>query len=564
MVQPPIYDVGINVEVRKGRAADTACCALVIGINRTGLPNGAARELDKVLDGTISKIVAGIDVGPEPGKTHIMFTKHLPIRPERIILTGIGKSGRRARRDEVRQGMAVTANLAEKSGLREVVAVFPPGGSVELARTMVEGFVIGSYRWDRFKGKKRNGASSFTLLVQNAKDLKNATRGAEAGKVASESVWMVRNLANTPGNELTPRIFEDFIGKVAKASGIGFRSYGPKEIKKMEMNGLLAVNRGSAEEPRFFELEYIGKGSGGKKARPIVLVGKAVTFDTGGISLKPVTNMDQMKYDMSGGGTVLGVISAAARLKLPLRLIGLIPCTDNMPGSMAYKPGDVIKYRNGRTVEVISTDAEGRLILADALLRAGEMNPRYVVDIATLTGGVKVALARKAAAVLGNDDRLVNALIKAGMGEAERLWRLPMWDDYGDLIKGDTADIKNSGGREGSTITATMFLSNFVSYPWAHIDIAGMGWTERSRGYIQKGSVDCRHWSFVRYRFDSPLIYIYAKSISFSALFLRRQLIITRQEREGRKGIGRPWRLGGGKEIHPGAQGEQGRHHPGT
>jgi leucyl aminopeptidase len=489
MVQRPVYDVGIVVDVEKGKAVDKECCGLVIGINRSGLPKGMARELDKALDGTLSSIVAGIDVGPEPGKIHMMFTKHLPIMPERIILTGVGKSGKRARMDEVRQGMAVATNLVEKKGLKEIVAVFPPGGSVELARTMVEGFVIGSYRWDRYKGKKRNGARSFTLLVENAKDLKNAAKGAEAGKVASESVWMVRDLANTPGNELTPMLFEELIGKVAKASGVTFRSFGPKEIKRMEMAGLQAVNRGSGEEPRFFELEYIGKGSGGKKARPIVLVGKAVTFDTGGISLKPVANMDQMKYDMSGGATVLGVISAAARLNLPLRIVGLIPCTDNMPGGMAYKPGDVIKYRNGRTVEVISTDAEGRLILADALLRAGELEPRYVVDIATLTGGVKIALARKAAAVLGNDDRLVNALIKAGMGEAERLWRLPMWDDYGDLIKGDTADIKNSGGREGSTITATMFLSNFVSYPWAHIDIAGMGWTERARGYIQKGSV---------------------------------------------------------------------------
>jgi leucyl aminopeptidase len=195
-----------------------------------------------------------------------------------------------------------------------------------------------------------------------------------------------------------------------------------------------------------------------------------------------------MKYDMAGGATVLATVTAAARLKLPLRIIGLIPSSENMPDGKAYKPGDVIEYKNGRTAEIISTDAEGRLILADALLRAGELDPAMVIDIATLTGGVKVALAKVAAGLLGNDDRLVNGLIKAGKESHERLWRLPLWPEYNELIKGDTADIKNSGGREGSTCTAAAFLNNFVSYPWAHVDIAGMGWTPIGKGYLQKGA----------------------------------------------------------------------------
>jgi leucyl aminopeptidase len=360
---------------------------------------------------------------------------------------------------------------------------------MDVARAMTEGFLIGSYRWDMFKKKKRNGAISFTVLAENARDLKNARKTVAVGTVASESVWMVRNLSNTPGNALTPCMFAEYAKEVAKASGLSCKVMNEKEIERRKMYGLMAVARGSAEPPRFLELEYVGKGSGGKKAKPIVLVGKGVTFDSGGISIKPGLNMNQMKYDMSGAATMLAVISAASRLRLPLHIVALMPLTENLLGAKAYKPGDVIKYKNGKTVEIISTDAEGRLILADALLRAGELDPRYVVDIATLTGGVKVALARKAAAVLGNNDRLIGALIKAGQAEAERLWQLPLWDDYADLIKSDTCDIKNSAGREGSTITASMLLSNFVSYPWAHIDIAGMGWTERTRHYIQKGCV---------------------------------------------------------------------------
>lgn len=476
----------IDVRVEKGGAIEKECCALVVGISGKGLPN-VAKELDKAVDGALSRIVGGEDVGSDPGKGHLMFSKHLPIKPERIILIGVGKGGGKNKAlENLRQGYAAAAAMCENRGLKHIVGLLPPNISADTVQAMVEAFVIGAYRWDTYKRRKRKGAESFTVLVSNAKDKRTAEKAAHAGRVVSESTCMVRDLANCPSNDLRPKDLAKLAEALGKEYGFKVNILGKKEIEKAEMHGLLAVSRGSAEEPRFIELEWNGTRS--KKTRPIVFVGKAITFDTGGISIKPVANMDQMKYDMAGGATVLGTITAAARSKLPLRIIGLIPSSENMPDGKAYKPGDVIEYKNGRTVEIISTDAEGRLILADGLLRAGELDPTYVIDTATLTGGVKVALAKIAAGILGNDDRLVNGLIKAGGETHERLWRLPLWPEYNDLIKGDTADIKNSGGREGSTCTAAALLNNFVSYPWAHVDIAGMGWSPSGKGYLQKGA----------------------------------------------------------------------------
>jgi leucyl aminopeptidase len=475
----------IAIEAMKARAVDTECCALVIGLARKSLPTGSAVELDKAMGGALSRIVSGVDAGPELGKTHLVFTKHYPIKPERIILVGIGGEEKVPALEKVRVGFAAAARLCEQAGLKKVVGLLPPGASSDVAQATAEGFVLGAYRWDRFKADKRKGADSFTMIAENARDLKNAAKGIDVARVICDTVWLVRDLSNMPGNEMHPRGLAEAARALAAAAGIDVRVLGPKEIAEKGMTGLLTVSKGSAEEPRFIEVEY--NGARAKNARPIVLVGKAITFDSGGISLKPVDKMDEMKFDMSGGAVVMGVVAAAKRLGLPLHLVGLVPCCENMPGGRAYRPGDVITFKNKRTVEVISTDAEGRLILADALLRAAELVPRCVVDIATLTMGIKVVLAGMAAGVWGNDDRLVSGLVRAGEATNERLWRFPLWPVFDELIEGDTADIKNSGGRDGGSITASRFLSNFVSYPWAHIDIAGTAWVDKDRGYLTKG-----------------------------------------------------------------------------
>jgi len=258
-----------------------------------------------------------------------------------------------------------------------------------------------------------------------------------------------------------------------------------KDQEKLGMGGLLGVSRGSQEAAKFLILEYSG---GKKKDAPIVLVGKTVTFDSGGISLKPSENMEQMKADMTGGAEVLGTVRAATRLGLPINLIGILPATENMPGGRATKPGDILHMLNGKTVEVQNTDAEGRLILADGLAYASRLKPKCVVDIATLTGACIVALGQFAIGMLGNNDELKAELKKAGEQAGERVWEMPLWDEYFEQLKSDVADMRNIGGRGGGMITAGMFLSKFVGdYPWVHLDIASTDWSTSERPYIGKG-----------------------------------------------------------------------------
>ena len=252
------------------------------------------------------------------------------------------------------------------------------------------------------------------------------------------------------------------------------------------MGAYLSVAKGSHEPPRFIVLEYTGASS--KKARPIVCVGKAITFDTGGISLKPSENMERMKADMTGGAIVLQTIRAVAKLNLPINVIGIVPSTENMPGGQATKPGDVVTSLSGKTIEILNTDAEGRLILADGLAYATRCKPSAVIDIATLTGAVFVALGRHAIGVLGNHNALIHRAVSVGESVGERAWQLPLWDEYKEQVKSDIADIRNIGGRGAGTITAAAFLSHFVEdYPWVHLDIAGTDWGESVRPYIPKG-----------------------------------------------------------------------------
>jgi leucyl aminopeptidase len=257
-------------------------------------------------------------------------------------------------------------------------------------------------------------------------------------------------------------------------------------MKKTGMNALLGVASGSAQEPKFIILEY----SGGKKGNaPIVLVGKGLTFDSGGISIKPAEKMDEMKTDMSGGAAVIGAVMAAADLRLPLNVVGLIPATENMPGGSALKPGDILKSYSGKTIEIVNTDAEGRLILADALSYASKFKPQAIIDIATLTGACVVALGDDVIGMLGTDEKLKSEISQAARESGELVWELPLWDIYSDQIKSDIADYKNSGGRAAGTITAAMFLSKFVGdFPWVHLDIAGPAWFEKDRSYIPKGA----------------------------------------------------------------------------
>jgi leucyl aminopeptidase len=305
------------------------------------------------------------------------------------------------------------------------------------------------------------------------------------GEVIAESTAMVRDMVNSPSADMTPTIVASKAREIAKEFGLKLQVLERSQMEKLGMGALLGVAAGSAQPPKFIIVEYR---RGGKKPY-IALVGKTITFDTGGISIKPAENMDKMKDDMSGGAAVLGALRTAAALKLPLNIAGLLPATENMPGGSAYKPGDVLRTLSGQTIEIINTDAEGRLILSDALAFACRYKPAVIVDIATLTGACRVALGQEATGMLGTGEKFKQKIRAAGEKTGERVWEMPLWEEYYEQIKSDIADMKNTGGRDGGVITAAALLSKFVQdHPWVHLDIAATAWTEKERPYTPKGA----------------------------------------------------------------------------
>lgn len=333
----------------------------------------------------------------------------------------------------------------------------------------------GLYRFDDHRSKKDAAPTlaALTIHVADAKALKAAEVAMEQGEAIAHGVILTKHLANTPSNICTPTYLAKQAKDLAKAhSSISLKVLEEKEMKKLGMGALLAVSQGSAEDAKLICLEYTGTN---KKEAPVALVGKGITFDTGGNSLKPADSMVGMKYDMCGAATVLGTIKAAAELKLPINIVGIIPAVENMPGGTAYKPEDILTSMSGQTIEVISTDAEGRLVLADALTYCERYKPAVVIDIATLTGAVVIALGFHATGLVSNSDDLARDLLKAGTESNDRAWQLPMWDEYQEQIKSPFADISNTGGRAAGTITAACFLSRFAKKfdHWAHLDVAG-------------------------------------------------------------------------------------------
>ncbi|MCY3762918.1 MAG: leucyl aminopeptidase, partial [Gemmatimonadetes bacterium] len=306
-----------------------------------------------------------------------------------------------------------------------------------------------------------------------------------AGGAIAAGAALARDLANHPGNTATPTYLASAARRIARSRSLRCQVIDETGMRRLGMGALLGVTRGSSEPARFIVLEH----NAGKGGKPLVFVGKGVTFDSGGISLKPGDRMADMKFDMSGAAAVIGAMQAVSDLDFPHHIVGLVPATENLPGGRAVKPGDVLKTITGKTIEIDNTDAEGRLILADALGYARRLKPAAIVDLATLTGACVVALGSHAAGMLGNDEELKERILKAGNETGERVWPLPLWPEYRDQIKSAVADMKNTGGRAGGAITAAALLEEFVDSPWVHLDIAGTAWTNRARPYIPKGGV---------------------------------------------------------------------------
>ena len=412
-------------------------------------------------------------------------------RSKRLGLVGMGPVAR-IDAEALRRASAAGEKLARRCRA-ETVGIVHPDVSLDpeiASQALVEGFMLAAYRFLRYKTDESLYPGASRLVVHAGDQEKASRRGVERGRIIAEAVGTARDLVNLSPDEKTATAMARAIEKVAKRHGFSASVWDKALIEEEGMRGLLAVNRGSPEPPTFTVLEW--KPDSAANEWPIVLVGKGVVFDTGGLSLKPTKDsMDQMKADMAGAAAVVGAMEAIARLEMPVYVVGLIPATDNRPGENAYVPGDVIRMHSGKTVEVLNTDAEGRLILADALSYARTYKPALTIDLATLTGAQVIALGSEVAAVMTNDrngsaERL-EAMEAAGRRSGDLVHRMPMHDHYGKMIESDVADIKNVGGREAGTITAAKFLEHFVDYPWIHLDIAGPSFIQDERPYRPKG-----------------------------------------------------------------------------
>ncbi|HEV8660885.1 MAG TPA: leucyl aminopeptidase [Thermoanaerobaculia bacterium] len=434
------------------------------------------------IDGPIGSIARNVAKRSDfEGRSEETITV-LEDQPRKITLVGLGKQEKYSIRC-LRGALFNVARIAQKQRDRRIavaVATPLPGFEVEpLTRLTASMLAHADYKYDAYQTQEKENkripidAMLIPPLSLNGRRLRDIEEEANA---ISEGMWTVRDLGNAPSNVITPARLAERAMEVSKKVGVKCTVFGRREIEKMKMGGLIAVNRGSSEEPRFVVMEYAPR----RAKKHVALVGKGVTFDSGGISIKPAEKMEEMKYDMCGAAAVIGTIEAAAKLELPVRITGCIPSTDNLPSGSAYKPGEIITMMNGKTVEIVNTDAEGRMILGDALHYASKLEPDHLIDFATLTGSCVVALASEAAGLFSNDDALARKLIECGERVGERLWRLPAWDEYKELIKSEWADMKNSGGRWGGAITAAVFLKEFVDCPsWAHLDIAGTAYSDR-------------------------------------------------------------------------------------
>lgn len=465
----------MKISVKDVPAEDIKCDALIIPLWEGQAP---PRPIDSALGGLIKKVCASGEFKGRRAEALVLHTGSL-IGPGRVLLAGLGKKGTGADDAMTRAGGASVKKLR---GLASAALYTGTCGSVSPAR-FVEGALLGSYEFTAYKKSERKQLGALTVLAEPGKSLSSEIKYA---RTVARSVNFARDLVNTPAREMTPTAL---VRAARSIKGITVRVLDRAAARKLGMDSYLSVSGGSAEPPRFILASYKGRGAA---ARPTVLVGKSVTFDSGGLSLKPASSMETMKYDMAGGAAVLGAVKAASELKLKVNLVALLPATENLPGGASpNKPGDVVRAMDGTTIEVLNTDAEGRLALADAIAYAAKkLKPASIIDIATLTGACNVALGAEAMALMGNDDGLIKAIARAGEQVHERAWHMPLYEEYAEYIKGDIADIRNiSRRRSGGLVTAGFFLKRFAGdTPWAHLDIAGTAWADKPGPYTAKGA----------------------------------------------------------------------------
>ncbi len=448
--------------------------------------------MDKASGGLISEVIQSKDFQGELYQPSLIYTKGT-IPAKRILLMGLGKRSA-FHLDKWRSAASKAAQFLRDKGVKEFsICPYLRGKQKisleDFSQGLVEGIYLGLYQFTEFKTEEREKIKEVEqvhLITPEGKIISRIQKAADAAEIISKAVYLARDLVSRPANRKTPSMLAQMAKEVAENCGLRWEVLNIDEMKKLGMGALLAVASGSREPPKFIILEYKPQSSG---LETVVVIGKAITFDSGGLSLKPSENMDKMKHDMGGGAAAIGIMQAASQLKLPLHLVALIPATENLPSGSAYRPGDILKSLSGKTIEVISTDAEGRLILADALTYSHRFKPKAIIDLATLTGACIIALGENVTGMMGNDDELKARVGRAADRTGEKVWELPLWEEYEEQIKSEVADMKNVGGRPAGTITGGAFLKKFVGkYPWVHLDIAGPVWADKDRPSTPKGA----------------------------------------------------------------------------
>jgi leucyl aminopeptidase len=485
----------ITVDSRAAGAAQVDLLAVPIASTELRRSRLAPRlvAIDRATGGAITSAVSAGDFTGKPGQQALVYPDRRR-RAKRVLLWGMGEP-KAIDAEALRSASGGAVSRAAGARSTRIAVVVPPLGAAadpEGCQALAEGAVLGGYRFDAYRESNDEVArvTAVTLLVRQGQNLRASREAAKRGVIIAESQNAARELSNLPPNVLSPEQLATEARKVAREVGLRARVLDVPELQRRKMNAILAVGGGSSRPPRLIALEYTPKGAG-RTSRPLCIVGKGITFDSGGISIKPAQGMDEMKHDMSGAATVIGVLRACSLLALPRRVVGVIGAAENLPGGNAYRPGDIVTAASGKTIEVLNTDAEGRVVLADALHFAKtEYDPVAIVDLATLTGACVVALGRWATGLFGSHAGLIELIRAAGEATGELAWPMPLLDGHKREVKSEVADIKNSGGRNAGASTAAAFLSHFVGdTPWAHLDIAGTAWTTAAQnGYQPRGA----------------------------------------------------------------------------
>jgi leucyl aminopeptidase len=470
----------MEFSIKSGSPEKQRTGCVVVGVFEGRKLSVAAQDIDTASRNYLSDVLRRGDLEGKVGAT-LLLQKVPQIAADRVLLVGLGRE-RDFHEAAFRAAMTGAIKALRTTGASEATICLTDiavkkretGWKIEQA---VLAIMDGVYRFDRLKSKppeNKRALRKVVLHVAKRNEIAEGETAVERAQAIGEGIALTKDLGNLPANYCTPTYLAEQALELGKRHGLRVEVLEQKEMEKLGMGSFLAVARGSAQPPKLIVLEYNG---GKREEPPIALVGKGVTFDTGGISIKPAAEMDEMKFDMCGAASVFGTMKAIALMRLPLNVVGVVPATENMPDGNAVKPGDVVTTMSGQTVEILNTDAEGRLILCDALTDVEKYKPAAVVDIATLTGAMVIALGHVATGLFANNDTLARELIAAGETAWDRAWHMPLWDDYQEQLKSNFADFPNIGSRAGGSITAACFLSRFTkAYPWAHLDIAGTAW----------------------------------------------------------------------------------------